>query len=113
MKTERKGRYDNNECFVCGKQGHNQWECPRSEQGKAQKGVNAQTHGPTSVQQQQSSSGSAQHTRSKTTSMAPATATLRAIAYMTASKAVFTETEPAVAEPSRRNDDGYVNIRVP
>ena len=45
--------------------------------------------------------------------MAPATATPRASAYKTASKAVGTETEPAAREPSRRNDDDYVCIRVP
>ena len=33
--------------------------------------------------------------------------------YKTASKAVVTETEPAAPEPSRRNDDDYVYIRVP
>ena len=25
VKAERNRRYDNNECFVCGKQGHKQW----------------------------------------------------------------------------------------
>ena len=45
--------------------------------------------------------------------MAPVTATPRASAYKTASKAVVTEAEPAAPEPSRRNDDDYVYIRVP
>ena len=113
MKAERSRRYDDNECLVCGKQGHKQWDCPQSQHGKAGKGVHCQTHGQIPVQQQQSPSGPAQHTRSKTTGMAPATATPRASAYKTASKAVVTETEPAAPEPSRRNDDDYVYIRVP
>ena len=45
--------------------------------------------------------------------MTPATATPRASAYKTTSKAVVTKTEPAAPEPSRQNDDGYVYIRVP
>ena len=61
VKAERSHRYDNNECFVCGKQGHKQWDCPQSQQGKARKGVHGQTHGQTPVQQQQSPSGPAQH----------------------------------------------------
>ena len=65
------------------------------------------------VQQQQFPSGPAQRTRSKTTGMARASATPRAGAYKTASKAVVTETEPAAPEPSRQNDDDCVYIRVP
>ena len=45
--------------------------------------------------------------------MAPATATDRASAYKTASKAVVTETEPAAPEPSKWNNYDYVGIRVP
>ena len=26
VKVERNHRYENNECFVCGKQGHKQWD---------------------------------------------------------------------------------------
>ena len=37
VKAERNRRYDNSECFVCGKQGHKQWNCPQSQQGKAGK----------------------------------------------------------------------------
>ena len=44
--------------------------------------------------------------------MAPATVTPRASAHKTALKTVVTETEPAVPKPSRRNEDGYVHIRV-
>ena len=62
---------------------------------------------------QQSPSGPAQHAWSKTTGMAPATATLGASAYMTASKAVVTETEAAAPQPSRRVDDDYLSIPVP
>ena len=67
VKAERNRRYDNNECFVCGKQGHKQWDCPQSQQGKAGKGVHGQNHGQDpkqQQQQQQSTSGPAQHTRS-------------------------------------------------
>ena len=99
VKAERSRRYDNNECFVIGKQGHKQRDCPQSQQGKAGKGVHRQTHGQTPVQQQQSPSGPPQHTRSKTTGMAPATATPRARAHKTALKAVVTEPEPDVPEP--------------
>ena len=112
VKAERSRRYDNNECFVCGKQEHKQWDCPQSQQGKAGKGVHGQNHDQIPVQQRNSPSGSAQHTRSKTIGMAPATPPPRASAYKTASKAVVTETEPAAPEPSRRNDE-YVYIRVP
>ena len=97
---------------MCDKQGHKQRDCPQSQQGKARKDVHGQSLGQTSIKQQQSTSGPAQHTRSKTTGMAPATATPRASAYKTALKAVVTETEPAAPEPSWQNDD-YVCIRVP
>ena len=33
VKAERSRRYDNKECFVCGKQGHKQRDCPQSQQG--------------------------------------------------------------------------------
>ena len=45
VKAERNRRYDNKECFVCGKQGHKQRDCPQSQQGKAGKGVHSQSHG--------------------------------------------------------------------
>ena len=45
--------------------------------------------------------------------MAPASATRRASAHKTASKAVVTETESAASEASTQNDDDYVYIRVP
>ena len=104
VKAERNRRYDNKECFVCGKQGHKQRDCPQSQQGKARKGVHGQSHSQTPIQPQQSTSGPTQYTRSKTTGMAPATVTPRASAYKTASKAVVTETEPATLEPNRQND---------
>ena len=110
VKAERSRRY-NNECFVCGKQGHKQWDCPRSQQGKAGKGVHDQSHGQTPTQQEQSTNSPAQHTRSKTTGMAPASATPRASEYQTASKAVVTKTEPAAPEASTKNDEDYVYIR--
>ena len=113
VKAERSRRYDNNECFVGGKQGHKQWDCPQSQQGKAGKGVHDQSHGQTPTQHQQSTNGSAQHTRSKTTGMAPASANPRASGYQTASKAVVTKTEPAAPEASTQNDEDYVYIRVP
>ena len=75
VKAERNRRYDNNECFVCGKQGHKQWNCPQSQQGKAGKGVHHQSHSHAPKQQQQSTIGPAQHTRSKATGTAPASAT--------------------------------------
>ena len=65
------------------------------------------------TEQQQCPRGPTQHTRNKTTGMAPASATPRASAYKTTSKAVVTETEPAAPEPSRQNDDDCVFIRVP
>eukprot|EP00904_Undaria_pinnatifida_P006171 jgi/Undpi1/2684/HiC_scaffold_13.g06062.m1 len=39
VKAERNRRYDNKECFLCGKQGHKQRDYPQSQQGKAGKGV--------------------------------------------------------------------------
>ena len=45
VKAERSRRYDNNECFVGGKRGHKQWDCPQSQQGKAGKGVHDHSHG--------------------------------------------------------------------
>ena len=45
VKAERNSRYDNNEGFVCGKQGHKQRDCPQSQEGKAGKGVHGQSHG--------------------------------------------------------------------
>ena len=52
VEAKRNRRYDNNECFVCGKQGHKQWDCPQSQQGKAGKGAHDQSHGQTPTQQQ-------------------------------------------------------------
>ena len=112
VKAERNRRYDNKECFVCGKQGHKLRDCPQSQQGKTVKGVHRQSHGQTPIQQQPTS-GPVQRTRSKTTGMAPASAIPRDSAYKTVSKAVVTETEPAVPEPSAQNDDDYVYVRVP
>ena len=113
VKAERSRRYDNNECFVCGREGHKQWDCPQSLQGKAGKGVHGQTHGQIPGQQQQSPSGLVQHTWSKTTCVAPVTATPRASAYKTAQTAVVTESEPAAPKPSKRKDNEFVYIRVP
>ena len=78
VKAERNRQYENNECLVCGKQGHKQWDCPRSQQSKAGKGVHGQSHGQAPKQQQkqqQSTSGPAQHTRSKATGAVPESAT--------------------------------------
>ena len=80
---------------------------------KTGKGVHGQSHGqdPTQQQQQQqqqqSTSGPAQHTRSKATGMAPASATSTAgeSGYKTASKAVVTGIEPAAPAASTEKDD--------
>ena len=45
IKAERDRRYGNNECFVCGKHGLKQWDCPQSQQSKAEKVVHDQSHG--------------------------------------------------------------------
>ena len=96
-------RYVNMGCFVCGKHGHKQRDCPQSQQGTAGKRVHGKTHGRTPVQQQHSLSCPAQHTRSTTTGMSPATANFR----------VVRTRPPATPEPSKRNDDDYMYIRVP
>ena len=49
VKAERNRRYDNNECFVCGRQGHRQYDCPQSQQGKVGNGVDGQSHGETPI----------------------------------------------------------------
>ena len=64
------------------------------------------------TQQQQSTKGPAQLTRSKTTEMAHASATSRACGYQAASKAVVTKPELAAPKESTQNDDNYVYIRV-
>ena len=110
MKEERNRRYDNKACFVCGKQGHKQRDCPQSQQGMTGQGAHGQSHGQIPIQQQ--STSPAQHTRSKTTGMTPASAPPRGSAYKTASKALVTETELAAPEPRRQNDYDYVYIRV-
>ena len=118
VKAERNRRYDNNESFVFGKQSHKQWECSQRQRGKAGKGVHGQSDGHAPMQQQQqqqqSPSGPAQHTRSKITGTAPASATPTAgvSRYKTATKAVVTDTEPAAPAASTQNDD-HVYIRVP
>ena len=96
----------------------NNGTAPQSQQGKAGKGVHGQSHSQAPKQhqqQQQSSSGLAQHTRSKTPGTAPAyaTPTAGASGYKTASKAVDTGTEPAAHAASTQKDDDYVYIRVP
>ena len=113
VKSERNRRHENNECFVCGKQGHKQWDCPQSQQSKAGKGIHGRSHGQAprqQQQQQQSTIGPAQHTRSKATGAAPASATptARASGYKITSTAVVTETEPAPAAAFTQKDDGRV-----
>ena len=78
VKAERNRRYENNERFVCGKQGHKQWNRPQTQQGNGEIGVYGQSHGQQpkrQLQQQQSTSGPAQHIRSEATGMASASAT--------------------------------------
>ena len=77
VKAERNCGYDNNECLVCGKQGHKQWDCPKRQQGKAGKGVLGQSHGqaPKHQQPQQSTIGSTLHIRGKNIGSPPASAT--------------------------------------
>ena len=58
VKAERNRRFENNECFVCGKQGRKQWDCPQSQQGKAGKGVHGQSHGQDPSSSSSSSSSS-------------------------------------------------------
>ena len=53
VKAERNRLYKNNECFVCGKQGHKQWDCLQSQLGKTGKGIHGQSHGEDPKQQQQ------------------------------------------------------------
>ena len=65
VKAGRNHRFDSNECFVCGKQGHKQRDCPQSQQGKAMKGIHGQSQGQAPQQQQQSTRGPTQRTRSK------------------------------------------------
>ena len=118
VKAERNRRYDNNECFVCGKQGHNKWDCLQSQQGKAGKGVHGQSHDQAPKQQQQQKKQvkqPAQHTRSEATGTAPASVTPKAGASgcKTALNVMVTETEPAAPAASTQNDDDYVYIRVP
>ena len=93
---------------------------PPSQQGKAEKGVHGESHGQAPKQQQQQqqqqlTSGPAHYTWSKTTQVAPASATPTAGAsgYKTASKAVVAGTEPAAPAASTQKDDDYVYIRVP
>ena len=121
VKAERNHRYENNECFVCVKQGHKQRDCPQSQQSKAGRGVRGQSHGQDpqqqqhqQQQQQHSTSGPAQHTPGKATGMGPASATPTAGAsgYKTTSKAVVTGTEPAAPTASTQKDDDYVSIRM-
>ena len=75
VKAERNRRYHNNECFAGTKLGHKQKACPNSQQRKAGKGVHGESHGHDLKQQQQNTGGPAQHTRSKATRTAPASAT--------------------------------------
>ena len=56
VKAERNRRYENNECFVCGKQGHKQWDCPQSQQGKAGKAFMARATARTPSSSSSSSS---------------------------------------------------------
>ena len=85
VKAERNRRYDNNKCFVCGKQSHEQRDCPQRPQGKARKGVHGKSHGQTLIQHQQSTSSPAQHTPNKTTGITAVAAIPSASGYKTAS----------------------------
>ena len=119
MKAERNRRYENNECFVCDKQDHRQWDCSQSQLSKAGKGVHGQSHGQPPKQQPpqklQYTRGLTQHNRSKVsgTALASATPTAGGSGYKTASKAVVTGTERAVPAASTQKDDDYVYIRLP
>ena len=122
VKAEQNRRYETKECFVCGKQGHKQWDYPQSQQGKAGKGVQGQSHGQDpkqqqhqQQQQQRSTSGPAQHTRSKATGMGPASAppTAGASGTRPPQKPVVRGIGPAAPAASTEKDDDYVYIRVP
>ena len=110
MKEERNRPYFNNGCFVCGNQGHNQWDAPKASRVRPGEGAHSQTHcqshGQTPTQQPQSTSGPYQHARSKATGMAAASTTPRFSGYKTASKAVVRDTEPAAPEACTQNDAG-------
>ena len=54
--AERNRRHENNACFVCGKQGHKQWDGLQRQQGKTEKGVNGQSENPSSSSSSNSSS---------------------------------------------------------
>ena len=102
----------------CCKQGHKQWDCPRSQQGKEGKDIHGQGHGHAPKQQQQPqqfTSSPAPHTRSKAAGTVPASATPTAGAsgHKTTSKAVVTGTEPAAPAASTQKDDDYVYIWMP
>ena len=113
VKAERSRWYHQNKHFICGKQGHKQWDCHQHQQRKAGKSVHGKSLDQTPIQQQQFTSGPAQRTRSTTTGTAPASATPRASGYQTASKVVVTKTEPVAPKASTLNDDDYVYICVP
>ena len=50
--ADRKHRYERNENFACGKQGHKQGDCTQSHQCKAGKGAHGHSHGQDPKQQQ-------------------------------------------------------------
>ena len=72
---------------MCGKQGLKQRYFVFSQQGKAAKCAHGQSHDQAPIQQQ-STSGSAQHTRSKAAGIAPVPASRRSSEYKTASESV-------------------------
>ena len=51
-KEERNRRYNNNECFVCGKQGNKQGDWPQGQQGNAGKDVHDHSHDNTCISPQ-------------------------------------------------------------
>ena len=52
VKEDRNRRYDQNVFFVFGKQGHKQWGCPQSQQGKAGKDGHGRKHDQSLIQRQ-------------------------------------------------------------
>ena len=114
VKAERNRRYDDNDCFVCCQQGHKQWDCPESPQGRTGKAsmARAMARPPYSGSSPQtvplSIPGANQlgwHLR--------ASATPRARGYQAGSKTVVRKTESAALEASTQNDSDYIYIRVP
>ena len=111
--AERNCRYDNNECYMCGKQGHKQRDCPGIQKGQAGKAfmAGATARPPYSSSSSQVVPLSIPGARPRRWPLRPPP--LELVRARPLKIAVVTEIKLTAPDLSTQNDDDNVYIRLP